>query len=518
MIKIQEKYYALISVALLCVFFIYKAVGFEPHDFANYYFGGYFLGQHHFTSDIYFPYWFNTKIVALGYQPAFTGFAPNTPFLALLFYPLSFLSLASAKLVFNIISVSLFIYSLKRLVSFYNINAVYVLFIPVLFLVPIRNEIMFGQVYLLLFFFLAESWLAYEKKQLWKTATYLSLAILLKVFPILLVVIFLFKKQWKFLGYTLLFCLILASSTLIFCGLDVWGFYTSNVLSKAFNGGIASAYVDNYQSVFMFLKRLLVFDATENSGGFLHNSLLFSAVILAFKIKLIAIGYYITKKGSYQILVLSYWILAMILISPYGSTYTFVLMLFPFFALVKSDLSKVKKAALLILLFVLNNVPLSFFMESPFPMSYSRLFVLIAFFMIFLSVVYQMVNWKMVSLAAVVALLVVVIFKTDKHIVSAYALTKDSPLLIYDYKIENNKLTYFYWNQNGENVQSIPFKASNIVEADLTQNQIYFYGKKIDSDSGNKRKPIVIDGKTLLYLSDYDRGIGFYTLRKIQLP
>lgn len=60
-------------------------------------------------------------------------------------------------------------------------------------------------------------------------------------------------------------------------------------------------------------------------------------------------------------------------------------------------------------------------------------------------------------------------------------------------------------------------KTSRVESADLTQNAIYYFGKKIPADTGNKLKPMVIDGKTLLYLSDYDRGIGFYTLRKIDL-
>lgn len=510
-----EKYFAIIPVILLCVFYIVKAVGFELHDFANYYFGGYFLRENHFTSEIYFPYWFNKEIVALGSAPLFAGFAPNSPFLAMLFVPFSFLSGAAAKVVFNIISLSLFGGSLLRLVSFYKVNPIYLLFIPILFFVPLRNEILFGQVYFLLFFFLCEFWLAYEKKHFPAAALFLSLGILLKVFPILLLLIFLFRKQYKPFVYTILCCLALAGFTMIFCGFDIWVFYIKNVLTKASAGGIASAYVENYQSLFMFLKRLLVFDPTQNPGGF-NQQLLFSGLMLAFKVKLVAIGFYVTRKVSDQLLVFSYWILACILISPYGSTYTFILLLFPFFVVAKSDMPNVKKAVFLFLLFLINNFPLSLFIAFPFPFSYWRLFALLAVFSLLLTMFYQNINLKMVSFVALASLGLALYFGVSKTANSSYFLDK-SPLLIYDYSIDNNRLTYNYWNQNGENNTSITLQASTIVPADLIRNEIYYYGKKIAAGNGNKLKPIVIDGKTLLYLSDEDRGIGFFTLRKLVL-
>lgn len=510
-----EKYYAWIPLLLLCTLYMYLAVDFEIHDFSNYYFGGYFLGSTNFTSDIYFPYWFNKEITALGNPPLFAGFAPNSPFLALLFYPLTFLSLATAKLAFNCISVLLFLYSLCRLVAFYKIKPIYVLSIPLLFLVPIKNSLLFGQVYFLLFFFLSESWLAYEKKQFRKTAVFMSMAILLKVFPLLLMIAFLFKKQYKLFLYTVLSCLLLAAVTTIFCGFDVWFFYIQNVLTKASNGGIASAYIVNYQSVFMFLKELLVYDVTENPNAFFNQPVLFSGLLMAFKIGLVVIGFYISKKVADSLFVFSYWILAMILISPYGSTYTFILLLFPFIAIAKSEIPVIKKMTLLMFLFLVNNLLLRFFTENRFPLSYLRLFALLIFFMLLLSLLYKAVNWRMVSLISIVTLISILFLKQKEPIQSVYLLQKDSPLLVYDYIIAHNKLTYFYWNEKGENRGTISFPASNPAAVDLKDNQVYYNKKQLTFDNSNKRKPMLINGKTIIYLSDYDRGIGFYTLRKI---
>jgi hypothetical protein len=514
--KSPEKYYALLPLVLLCAYFVYKAIGHPVHDFANYYFGGYLLGEHRFTPEIYFPHWFNLNIVALGHQPLFAGFAPNTPFLALLFSPIAMLPIGIAKLMFNIVSVALLIFSMNRLITFYKINPVYVLFIPVLFFIPLRNEIMFGQVYLLLFFFIAESWFAYEKQQFRKSAIFLSLAIMLKVFPILLLAVFLFRKQFRLVAYVMVSCLALVAVTLFFCTPETWLFYLSDVLPKASAGGIASAYVTNYQSILMFLKQLLVFDATENPNALLNIPTLFPAILTGFKLFLLTVGFYITKKSAGNSMVIAYWSLAIILMSPYGSTYTFILMLFPFFAVMKSEVATKKKALLIALLFLVNNLPLSVFMLWPFPFSYLRLVALLLFFGLLSSMVRNDINWKKIAAATLIPMVAILLLHKDERKTSAYFLGK-SPLLIYDYKIADGRLTYFYWNQNGENTGSVALKASRIQRADLTRNAIYYFGKRIPTESGNNRKPIVIDGTTLLYLSDHDRGIGFYTLRKIDL-
>lgn len=515
--KFSGKYYGLFPLILLCAFYTYKAIDFPVHDFSNYYFGGKFLADGKFNSTIYFPYEFNKAISNLGYSGLFTSYAPNTPFLALVFYPISFLSLATAKLVFNSISILLFIYSLNRLVLFYKINRKYILLIPILFFVPIKNELLFGQVYFLLFFLLSEFWLAHEKGQPKKMAIFLSLAIFLKIFPILLIFVFLFKKQFKPLIYIAISCSLVFLISVLFTGFDIWIFYFKSVLTKASNGEISGAFVDNYQSVFMFLKRLMVFDEIENPDAFFNSPIIFFALTSALKIGLIITGYFVGKRESNSLFVFSYWILTTILISPYGSTYTFILLLFPFLVLVKSDSSNIKKGIFLSFLLLINNLPLVYFMENTFPFSYLRLFVLILFFILFLFLIYGKVKWEIIALCTVIPSLLIALFKKPEIENSTYFLYKNAPILVYDYKILNNQLTYFYWAEEGEKTKSIPLETQTAINIELKNNQVFYNKKQFTFDKSNKLKPMLINNKTLLYLSDYDRGIGFYSLRKLNL-
>jgi hypothetical protein len=512
--KIILKYSPFLPLFLLCVFYGYRAIDFPIHDFANYYFGGNFLIRDNFNSAVYFPYQFNKAISDLGYQGIFVSYAPNTPFLAAFFTPFSIFYVETAKLVFNGISIGLFFFSIYRLFSFYKINLKLALLIPILFLVPIKNNLLFGQVYFLLFFLLAEGWLAYTKEN-WKSlAFFWGLAILLKVFPALLIVLLIFKKQWKPLFYLMLSCLVLFGISIIFTGFDIWVFYLEEVLPKASNGEIATAFVPNYQSVFMFLKELLVFDSTDNPKAVFNYPILFSAIVVAFKIGILVIGYFVSKRVSNVMFAFSYWILAMILISPYGSTYTLILLMFPFLAILKNEVSNIRKVVFCSVLFLICNVPLSLFIKNQFPISYLRMFLLMLLFVLFLFQCSQKINWKIVVVSLLVPMISVLVFKKDEVVQSAILL-KDGPILIYDYEVRNNQLTYFYWNEKGEGKASIPFKNLSVSELNIKENHSRY--KALASDKSNKLKPTLIDHKTILYLSDYDRGIGFFTIRKIEL-
>ncbi|MBK8599165.1 MAG: DUF2029 domain-containing protein [Flavobacterium sp.] len=515
--EILSKYYGFFPLILLLVFYGFKAIYFPIHDFANYYFGGKFLAEQHFSSSIYFPFEFNRAINTTGQTGIFASYAPNTPFLALLFAPFSLLPIAIAKLIFNGISILLFVYSLKKLADFYKIDSFYLLLIPILFFIPIKNEILFGQVYFLIFFLSSESWLAYQKNQLKLGAFYLAIAILLKVFPALLILLPLFKRQFKFILFVGGFGLILLSVSVLFSGIEIWQFMLTDVLSKASQGEISEAYVPNYQSFFMFFKELLVYEPTLNNTAIFNSPEIFSSVLVTIKITLLTFGYFVTRKTEDYFMIFSYWILVMILISPYGSTYTLILLLFPCFALLQSNIAKPKKIAGLLLIFLANNLPTTAFLKYPFPLSYLRLFLLLLFLILLLLHFHKHINYKIAGFIALISAVFTFNFAQVKTSNSKYFLEKGSPILIYDFQLKNQQLIYSFWNENGENIRSIPFKYSNSKPVELKGKEIIYNGNSVISDGSNKRNPVLIDGKMILYLSDFDRGIGFYTLRKIML-
>lgn len=510
-----RKYYVLLPLLLLAFFYTLKAMDFPIHDFSNYYCGGRLIASGIFDANIYFPYWFNAA-----FSPAQTGlfmsYAPNTPFLALVFAPFTIVGPAGAKFIFNILGLLLLVFSSWRLYSHLGLKPVYLLLLPLLFLVPIKNNLLFGQVYFLLFFLLAESWMAYKKQQFAKTGLLLALAIMLKIFPALLLLQFVFRKEIKPLFYTLGFCLLCFGITLAFVDLHTWIFYFHAVLPKASNGEISQGFVSAYQSVFMFGKELLVFDAVENPKVFFDSPLLFAILLIAFKTAVVAMGYFISKKHN-TLAAFAYWLLAAIVLTPYGSTYGFLVLLPAYFYLASAELTIVKKAILIGLLGIVNNLPLSYFTGNVFPFSYPRLFALLGLLGGIVWLLRKAIQWKWVVSVSCASLLLGMLLHEEKPVNSASLLPKNSPVLLYDFFISKNRLTYYYWDANGRNRAWVKFRSGWVKSLIIRDNQVYDGQKQLTYDKSNKQKALLVDNKTVVYLSDYGRGIGFYTLRKIDL-
>ncbi len=492
-----------VFIALICSIFIFQASTFVPHDFANYYFGGEFLKLGKFNSTIYFPHIFNQEITNLGYKNIFISYAPNTPFLALFFYPFAFLSLATAKIVFNVISLLLFLYSLRKLVKTFSIKPVFLFLIPLVFLIPLRNNFLFGQVYLVLFFLLSEGFLAYKKEAYIKMSLFWGLTILLKVFPVLLFGMLIFKKKYKAILYLGSVCVLLLSLSIFVNGFDVWDFYFSSVLPRSGNGEIAGEFVQNYQSVFMFLKYL-----------FPENSTVFSMMLLLFKLALLVISYFFTKQESSSLKVFSFWLFVSLLLSPYGSTYTNLLLIFPFLYLSTKEDFKHKNIIPLFLFIGILFVPVQRFSGFNLPFSFPRLFLMILLFLFFIKENIVQVNWKKsVGFIAPVMVVFFIFFLPKEEISKAKILSKNH-ILTYDYKVKNKQLVYNFWSANGENkeVTTVNVQSLDTISVQLINNQVYYKNEQLTFEKGNKLKPAIINQHQLIYLSDAKKGIGFYSL------
>lgn len=503
-----------LPLILLCIFYIYKSYNFVIHDYANYYFGGLFLKEGIFNSSIYFPYHFNSAIANFGYKNIFVSYAPNTPFLAHFFWIFSFLKIGISKLIFNTISSLLFFFACYRLVNHFKISKYYVLLIPIVFYIPIKNNLLFGQVYFLLFFLLSEGLLAYLKKQYKILAIYWSLAIILKVFPILFVLFLLIRKEYKAIIYISFISSLLVIISIITIGIDTWYFYITKVLNRANNGEIAGMFVDNYQSFYMFCKRLFVFNETENRSPLLVAPKLFYGFFIFFKLLLVFIGITINKKSKNNLIVFSFWCLVSILISPYGSTYSLLILLFLFFALInKCFVFRYKKIGLLFLFLISNCTVIT---KVEFPLNYLRLYFLTLFFIVLIWHFKKQIPLKKVSIAVFLFSIGITVFKDEK---SNFKTVIKTPILTYDYQLKNDKIYYSFWNENGENylIKEYKYKIVDSTNIKIVDNQIFYKDKQITFDNSNKKKPLIINDSKVFFLSDAEIGIGFYSIRKLDL-
>jgi hypothetical protein len=95
---------------------------------------------------------------------------------------------------------------------------------------------------------------------------------------------------------------------------------------------------------------------------------------------------------------------------------------------------------------------------------------------------------------------------------SDYLLKQNMPL-VYDLAVEQNKLVYTYWDDKGAHNSAIDYAVQTAVELPIQNNQLYCNGRPLTHSSDWKKKAWLVNGREIIYLSDKNRGVGFYTLR-----
>lgn len=172
------------------------------------------------------------------YRDQFAGGADSrysyTPLQAVVLSPLSILSFEDSRVLWAMISALLILVGIVLISSLAKHKTIAFVFLAVFYGLSsfFWFQIERGQTDALLVFFLSLSLYLYLKKRNapW-AALFFSLAVLLKVFPLLLVLFFLLRKEYKFLIYTLLFSLLTISAT----GLSQWSYWLFDVLPNYAN-------------------------------------------------------------------------------------------------------------------------------------------------------------------------------------------------------------------------------------------------------------------------------------------
>jgi hypothetical protein len=500
--------------------FIIKALYMGYSDFAAYYFGSkLLLAQNYHTA--YDTSSLNIFIQDLGYKNLYVSYTPFPPFTSVFFAPFTLLPIDLAKIIFNSLSCLLFAIFLYRSIRHFSLSPVVMLIIPLIFFTPIRSNIYFGQSYLLLFCLLIEGYIAFEKKQALLSSILWGVAILFKIFPVLIFLFLLLRKEYKAIGYLIVICTILLSVSLVINGFESWNFYLMELFPRLNNGELNDSYTYLFQSAFMLFKNLFIYDDILNPVAALPNVYLFWLSLVAFKTFIVSSCVIVTiKEKQHPFLCFSLWIFASLLISPNGSTYSQIVLLLPLLALFRLDIPLSHKIIPALLVLLICNVPVHYFANLPLLLKFPRLYFLLAFFIAILALLKFRPDYKIISGAVILFLLLELPRTFRKEDDSSYFLQDHKHLMICDYIVKDQHIERLYWSEEGSKTDTVTFVAGHHSTNDLAMRdqQIYYKNRQITETKDWKRKPVLIDHAYIIYLSDQNRGIGFYTLRKIKLP
>ncbi|GGA99926.1 glycosyltransferase family 87 protein [Puia dinghuensis] len=524
----KSLYFFLIPLVLLMGACLIHVSRVPYSDYAGYYFGGRELLAGNYVH-AYDMQYLNDLIASRGYRGVFVSYAPFPPSTALVFAPFLLFPMGLSKLLFDGASCLLFLFTLLRSSRYFSISPTLLLVLPVIFFIPIVNNVFFGQSYLLLCCLLLEGFIAYKQDRAALSSLLWALAILLKVFPGVIFLFLLLRRKYRQTLWLAAACLLLLAISLLSTGWDGWKYYITEVLPKVNNGELNDSFTFVFQSAFMLLKKAFVFDALLNPHPLAQKPYLFLIGTGVFKALVLSACVMVTLRATAPVAdgpdparsgdefrAFAVWIMGSMLISPNGSSYSLVLLVIPFLALCSSGARPRAVVFPAMVLLAACNIPVSWFGQFPLCLQFPRLYLLLVFFGLLLPL---RKAWNPVVTAGLILLFVIPALlrhREDKD-TSTYFLAKEEHIFIYDYTMKDGQLVYSYQDETGRHTVATGVAAQTISDKglEIRGRQIFYHGIQVTFSTDTKKKPMLVDGSYILYLSDKNRGPGFYTLRKL---
>lgn len=377
-----------------CLFLLAFCVKAPLGDFGNYYFGSLLYRQGWDPVLIYQDtHLFNVLIRHYEKSSFFLNYAPVPPFSLIAYTPFTFLNVYTAKLIFNLLSVSVasaglyFWLTRQKKISF-----IHLLVLPGVFL-PCYYNLYQGQTYLLICGILLLLYETLYRQQPVVSGFLLAFAIALKLSPVWFLLFFLVKKQFKALLYSFIFLTLLHLPLLLQGHLELARFYTFTIFPKLLSNEITDPLSLYNQSVHTFLLQIPELSVPVQHGC---SALYYGLLILIYLTALSAATF---QEGF--VLSILFWGV----INKYAPSYSLVLF-FPVLFYQSRPTAKTPVLSILLLLLAIH-LPVYKLTAFPLVLQYTRVWLLLTVFLIFTfpylnGQIKRMVKWSPLLLGLVV--------------------------------------------------------------------------------------------------------------------
>lgn len=393
---------------------------------------------------------------------------------------------------------------------------------PFILWTPLYNNLYQGQSYLYILAFLWLGFLFWRRNWWVGAAMIWALPISLKIFPAIILLFLLLKRQSYTLGWTVVFSLLFSVLPMIWIGYPTVLDYYQDILPRLFAGEINDPYTILYQSARVFFDQLFVYDGHLNPTPILDSPILAAIFYLIFQwVILSLLVQLVLKKQLSSFLAFGLVVLAGLLVSGYGSNYSMLLLFFPALSLIGNNAGKVWLWGCGFLLFFLaGNIAIYRLQEAPFILQFPRMYALIFF-------VLWIYYWERPPFKAKVwiglGILLLVKFglsSLGKNKLADYYLPDGSYPIIFDYQPTATGLLIQHFRGQGaeENTYSTSDNIYEDQQLKIIDDQVYYGNQRLSHSKSRKKKPLRLNEQEVIYLSDEGRGVGFYTIRKLSLP
>jgi hypothetical protein len=324
-------------------------------DFPNYYIAAHLVREHISTSRIYEWVWFQRQQDYVQTGQTFSAMQPLTPFSTLFLWPFASLAPLAAKHCWLILNAALLLVSarmLRRIVSLRWSSIA--LLIAASY--PLQRNLLTGQFYILLLFLIAFGLWMHLRGHRVAAGVAIAVAIGLKIFPLLYVIYFLRKCDWRALAGIITGCLAVAAVSIYAFGWQLNRLYLLQLLPREMRGDSTNPYDLGSASFTVLFHRLFVFEPTLNPHPAIHAAWLLSVLLpivqLLVLVPLVVLANPRTKDSRQTQLEWSAVLLAALTLSPMPASYHFVLLFLPVAVLAKIFVDEDKRWQLVALIFL----------------------------------------------------------------------------------------------------------------------------------------------------------------------
>ena len=320
------------------------------------------------------------------------------------------------------------------------------------------------------------------------------------------------------------------------------------------HGELNDSFTYVFQSAYMLLKRAFCYDRLLNPHPVTDNPWLFTLGLSFFKSLILTPAVLLTiaapgtrkftiPREKDEFLPFAVWVAAATLISPNGSSYSLVLLVFPLLAIapnlimanspqldpthpttlpadqpVFSGGPSSYAIAAAFLLAVACAIPVTHLGALPPWAQFPRLYLLLLFYFVLCRL--QRPQRSLPLLVTLAALFFALDIRGNlpQEDPSSYVLSVEAHLFIDGFGVRNHRLIYTWRDGEGSHEEFTDFPVHSRTEdgVSLRDNQIWYAGKQLTTSSDRKAIPALVNGDLIIYLSDKHRGFEFFTLRKIR--
>jgi Glycosyltransferase family 87/WD40-like Beta Propeller Repeat len=330
------------ACAVLAALLLWKGIlpgwRFLNSDFPNYYLVARLLREGYSLDRIYDWIWLQRIKDHWGIGQQLVGFAGLTPFSALPVLPLSFFSALTAKRLWILANLLLLGSSIELLNKVTSLGRRRVWLLCLLAVFPLRTSFLLGQMHVFVLFLLVLAYYFHRKGNQIACGVCLSLAGAVKVYPLLFVLYFLWKRQWRSAFAMVSAALLFLGVGYLWLGGGVINLYATEILPRSLQGEVLDPYSAHTASAAALFHRLFVAEPTLNPGPLINSPTLYAVLyplwqFAIFLPLLAALSNQARNAGTEQLEWAAY-ALALLVLSPVPASYHFVVLMFSIVLLV----------------------------------------------------------------------------------------------------------------------------------------------------------------------------------------